>query len=209
MKNVRSFFAVLFAALLLAGCTANPAVAQAATPDTAPVQAATSAVQPAAEATDGGKIYLCGEEHSNPQQLAKELQLWQLHYQEGMRHLFVELPYFMAEYLNQWMLAGDDAILDQVFADAAGTDAGTDTAKNFYRVIKNTCPETVFHGTDVGHLYETIGQRYLAQTDLAPAQRTLAEENIEQGKTSYANPNTDPVYRENTMTANFIRAYDE
>ena len=30
----------------------------------------------------------------------------------------------------------------------------------FYRTIKEQCPETVFHGTDVGHQYDSTGARY-------------------------------------------------
>ena len=38
---------------------------------------------------------------------------------------------------------------------------GTPQNKAFYQSIKALCPETVFHGTDVGHQSETTGARYL------------------------------------------------
>ena len=34
-----------------------------------------------------------------------------------MRDLFVELPYFTAQYLNRWMQADNDRILMEVYTD--------------------------------------------------------------------------------------------
>ena len=58
-----------------------------------------------------GEIYLYGEYHANEHLLQKELALWKDCYARGVRYLFVELPYYTAQYLNLWMQAEDDTIL--------------------------------------------------------------------------------------------------
>ena len=167
--------------------------------------------------TEKGQIYLYGELHSVEAINQKEFEIWNHYYhEEGMRHLFVEYPYFMAEYLNQWMQAEDDAILDQIYQDIEGTQGHAQTTLDFLHSIKENCPETVFHGTDVGHCYWSMGQRYLSELEAAGQQDSeqyrLAQENIEQGETyyrgDYAKGEHDNVYRENTMAENFRRAYD-
>ena len=162
-------------------------------------------------------IYLYGEAHGVPAIMDLELELWQKHYHEdGMRHLFTEHSYFTAEFLNLWMQAADDTILLQIYDNWEGTTAQTEATLDFYRAIKETCPKTVFHGTDVGHQYWNTGEQYLAyleesgMTDSEEYQRTL--EAIEQGKSFYCNglgsSNADHIYRENTMAENFIREYE-
>lgn len=158
-----------------------------------------------------GQIYLYGEAHAVEAILDREFELWDAYYHEnGMRHLFVELPYYTAEFLNLWMKSGNDDILEQLCQDWEGSSEHDESNLNFYRKIKEACPETVFHGTDVGHQYATTGARYLAylisvgQED-SEAYR-LTEEAIEQGKHYYLPPNN--VYRENTMVENFIREFD-
>jgi len=164
----------------------------------------------ATDALSTGQIYLYGESHGAEAILNRELELWRGHYNNGLRHLFVELSHFTAAFLNLWMQADDDAILDALFSDWEGTSGHTPYALAFYQAIKRDCPETVFHGTDVGHQYDTTGARYLAylaENDLtdSPAY-ALAEENIAQGIAYYKNKGN--VYRENTMSENFIRAFD-
>lgn len=66
---------------------------------------------PAGEA----RIVLVGEEHGKKSQYDEELRVWKAHYSSGSRDLFVELPYYTAQYLNLWMSANDDAILDQLW----------------------------------------------------------------------------------------------
>ena len=41
-----------------------------------------------------------------------------------------------------------------------GTYASGAETLDFYRTVKEGCPETVFHGTDVGHQYDSTGARY-------------------------------------------------
>lgn len=157
-------------------------------------------------------ITLYGEsEHGNKSILTQEADLWyQAYHEQGLRHLFVEMPYYTAEYLNLWMQEDDDLILEQVYEDWQGTASYTPEVKEFYRRIKAECPETVFHGTDVGHQYHTTGQRFLellqAQGQEESEAYRLAQEAVKQGMRYYAND--DSVYRENAMTQNFRAAFD-
>lgn len=159
-----------------------------------------------------GEIYLYGETHGVRKILDRELELWRDYYgNRGMRHLFVELPYYTAEYLNLWMKASDDAILDGIFEEARGTASDNPDVRAFYRGIKEFCPETIFHGTDVGHQYGTTGERFLAGLERGGQENSetyrLALEAVGQGRRYYL-PEKDPLYRENTMVENFIREFD-
>mgnify|MGYP000025435716 CR=1 FL=1 len=60
-------------------------------------------------------IYLYGEIHVNANIMKKELELWGEYYDDGMRDLFVELPYFDAQLMNIWMQSADDDILTCFF----------------------------------------------------------------------------------------------
>ncbi len=158
-----------------------------------------------------GQIYLYGETHAAEPILEKELELWHSYYhEENMRHLFVELPYYTAEYLNLWMQSDDNSILEELYRDWEGTAIQAESVLMFYQQIKADCPETIFHGTDVGHQYNTTGLRYLEYLEtnnLADSpEYQLAKENRKQGETYYNN--SDNKYRENTMTENFIRAFE-
>ena len=162
--------------------------------------------------THSGTIFLYGEEHAAEAILEKEFELWSTYYHDdGMRDLFVELPYYSAEFLNLWMQSDSDDILDQLYQDWEGTAIHSQDVINFYKQIKRDCPETIFHGTDVGHQYHTTGKRYLTylqengQGD-GSEQYQLAQEAIEQGQYYYRH--SDGVYRENTMVDNFIREFD-
>lgn len=158
-----------------------------------------------------GEIYLYGERHGVGAILEREFEIWQDHYHnEGMRHLFVEQAYYTAEFLNIWMESDNDDILNEVYADGAGTAGHVPEAKAFYKRIKAECPETIFHGTDVGHQYESTGKRfleYLQENGLEDTQQySLAQEAIEQGTYFYGKPDRW-AYRENQMTKNFIREF--
>lgn len=158
-----------------------------------------------------GQIFLYGEEHAAETILEKELNLWSAYYHDdGMRDLFVELPYYSAEFLNLWMQSDSDDILDQLYQDWEGTLIHSQDVIAFYKRIKQECPETVFHGTDVGHQYNITGERYLAYLlengQDGSEQYRLAQENIEQGKYYYRHD--DDVFRENKMVENFVREFD-
>lgn len=176
---------------------------------------ASKAVQPTKETTvvtqASGSIYLYGEIHGVAKIIDKEFELWSEYYHnEGMRHLFVELSYFTAEYLNLWMQSDNDDILEEIYDDWGGTAGHNPYTKAFYKKIKSECPETIFHGTDIGHQYNTSGSRflsYLAANDLTGSEEyTLTIEAIKQGRTYYSNNND--VYRENKMTENFIHEFE-
>lgn len=164
-----------------------------------------------------GNIYLYGEEHSNKTCLEKELEAWNGFYADGMRDLFIEVPCYLAEYLNIWMQADTDEILEQIYRDTEGAASHSLDTLDFYRRIKTDCPETVFHGTDVGHLFDSMGYRYLRHLESAGQKESeayaLAEQVIEQGRTFYRmmaqNDSSAYAYRENCMAENFIREYDK
>lgn len=158
-----------------------------------------------------GKIYLYGEFHDVEKILEKELELWQDYYNnQNMRHLFLELPYYTAEFLNIWMKSDSDEILNGINDDTVGTNMHGENFLNFYKTIKENCPETVFHGTDVGHQYSSTGKQYreyLEENGMEDSEEyKLTLKNIEQGKYFYKN--NDDIYRENKMVENFIREFD-
>lgn len=158
-----------------------------------------------------GRIYLYGEKHGIKKILDKEFELWYAHYHEqNMRHLFVELSYYTAEFLNLWMQSDSDDILEEIYMDWKGTASYNQNIKEFYRRVKDECPETIFHGTDVGHQFDSTGERfikYLNDNSLQESEQySLTSEAIEQGKYYYEH--SDNKYRENKMTENFRREYD-
>lgn len=159
-----------------------------------------------------GQIMLYGEAHGVKRIMDEELRLWEKYYEEGMRDLFVELPYYDAEFLNEWMKAENNDILNDLFEDSKGTAIYSEDVKNFYKSIKANCPETVFHGTDVGHTYWSTGKRYLeclrANGQEKSEKYTLAKEAIKQGQYFYSH-DSDAVYREIMMVENFLREYDK
>lgn len=165
-------------------------------------------------------IYLYGENHGMESYTIKEFELWYGHYHnEGMRHLFIETSVAGAQFLNIWMQSDDDTILEQLREDQKGTSAYADVNWEFYRLIKENCPETVFHGTDIGHQYDTTCARYLEYLEengmKDSEEYNLVLENIEQGKTFYELYDPNSIngikaghYREEMMAQNFIREYD-
>ena len=148
-----------------------------------------SVAQPSGERISG-QIYLYGEQHGEEKIMNKEFELWREYYtNENMRHLFIELPYYTAEFLNLWMQSDSDTILEEVYNDLAGTAMGVPHTKEFYKMFKKDCPKTIFHGTDVGHQYNSTGERYLKYLEANnlkdSGQYLLAKETIEQGKQYY------------------------
>lgn len=155
-----------------------------------------------------GDVYVYGEVHGEKSILTKELEIWGEHYSgRKMRHLFVELPFFTGELLNLWMRADDDTLLNEIYKDWEGTASYNTNTLEFFQSIKKNYPETVFHGTDVGHQYHTTAMRYLKYLEKEnlgdSEQYHLALEGIEQGRKFYSTD--DHGYRENKMVENFIR----
>lgn len=198
MKNIKFYTLALVLVLLTAALTA-------CSNKPAPVNKTAPTSQPT------GQIYLYGEQHGVDKILDKELELWCEYYEnKNMRHLFVELPYYTAAFLNLWMQSDTDDILEAIYNDWAGTASYNPSVKEFYKEIKSKCPETIFHGTDVGHQYDTTGKRYLEyleENNLKDSEQyLLVKEAIEQGKYYYGK--SDDVYRENKMAENFIREFN-
>lgn len=165
------------------------------------------------ELAKSGQIFLYGEAHGVDVILENELRLWEKYYHEdGMRHLFMEYAYYDSEILNMWMQEKNDSILDEWFEGLRGTAAYSESVKDFFQQIKKRCPETVFHGTDVGHQYATIGVRYLEYLEAQGKDDTeeyrLAREAVEQGR-FFTENSKDWEYRENKMAENFIREFDK
>jgi len=216
--------AMLFLSVVLTGCVGRnvDVPAESESPSVETPAAMTEAEETPAETVSGmeetslmgqsaGQVYLYGEMHGDQKIIEKEFEVWKDYYGgEGLRHMFIEAPYYTAEYLNLWMEADSDEILDEVYDDWEGSAAHNPYLKEFYQNIKRECPETVFHGTDVGHCYDTTGERYLSylrenkQEDSEPY--ALTQECMEQGKYFY--DNSDDVYRENKMVENFVNAFE-
>jgi len=159
------------------------------------------------------QIYLYGEMHAEEKILDRELELWRNYYHnENMRHLFVELSYYGAEFINLWMQSDSDELLNTLYDEWDGAAMHSPTVLEFYKQIKEECPETIFHGTDVGHQHKTTGRRFLEYLETNKLTDTdlyrLTLQAIEQGKNYKANSDEDHVYRENTMVDNFIREFD-
>lgn len=158
------------------------------------------------------KIYLYGEIHGSEIVNIKEFEIWKDFYNRGFRHLFMELQYFYAGLLNRWMKSETNEIPDILFASK--TVGNSDFDRIFFVKIKEYCPETVFHGTDIGHQFETIGTSYLNSLSPDSEEYRLTLENIEQGRKYYEawQKNIDEDYieanREKAMTENFIREFD-
>ncbi len=157
-----------------------------------------------------GHIYLYGEEHGVQKIIEAEFSLWKDYYEDGMRHLFAELPYYTAELLNVWMKEDNDEIYQSIFDEWDGTASANPYTFTFYKNIKEKCPETIFHGTDVGHQYDSTGKKYLTYLEsknLKDSQQyARALEVIEQGKSYYSNKNSKKgdIEREQNMVKNFI-----
>ena len=127
-----------------------------------------------------------------------------------MRDLLIEVPSYTAQFMNLWMKAEDDAILSRLFEDLEGTLMHDQKIWDFYKSIKEQYPETVFHGFDVGHQYNTTGTRYLIGLALTgqmgSADWDETQQTIEQGKQYYQTG--DDVYRENIMAENLARIFE-
>ena len=164
------------------------------------------------QAGNQGTIFLVGEMHGKKPILDKELELWgEFYQQDGMRHLFVELGYYSAEFLNVWMQEPDDTQLELLYSEWQGTACYSEDVKAFYKQIKKLYPETIFHGTDVGHQYDTTGKRYLSYLEDHQLKDSDAyirtKEVIKQGKRYYGHD--DGAYREKMMIENFKWAFDQ
>ena len=165
-----------------------------------------------------GQIFLIGEDHGLESYYQKEFEIWSIYYNEyGLRDLFREEAYYTSEYLNLWMHADNDDILNELSQDWGGMSAAVQVELDFLKRVKAECPETVFHGTDVGHQFNSTGDRFLdyltstGQTDSESYR--LTQECMEQGRIFYGDlsdgQDDDWAYRENRMVENFIRELEK
>lgn len=159
-------------------------------------------------------INLYGETHGYERCYEIELEEWGKYYSDGCRNLFVELPYYSAELLNVWMHADSDDLIDVWFDEIQQTQSGNEYYYDFWHKLKECYPETVLYGTDVGHQYDTTGQRYLeylsANGLMGSDNYILAEENIQQGiefMQDDSEHNGTTELRESYMISNFEDAY--
>lgn len=174
-KKIFVMVIVITMLLSLSACSSGP-VKERASKSSAQTESTTG--KSGETSAPSGQIYLYGEQHGEKKILDYEIELWNQYYKdEGMRHLFIEYPYYTAELLNQWMQEGDDTILDAIYNDWEGSAAHNPDVKAFYRQIKIQCPDTIFHGTDVGHQYNSTGERYLEYLK-ANGQRTLCNMSV-------------------------------
>ncbi len=167
---------------------------------------------------DWSEVLLCGEAHNSEKCLEAELELWGELYAQGARHLFMEDGYSATAFLNEWMKADNDEILDDLYDDWIGTQMHSINYLNFYHRIKEEFPETVFHGTDIDHLYYRTGQRYLekiiSEGKKGSREYNDAVRNYQQGEKYYQmmisalNADAADNYRELCMAQNFIREYE-
>ena len=159
------------------------------------------------------KAYLYGEIHGSEIVNLKEFEIWKDFYNRGFYHLFMEIPYFEAQFLNIWMESKDDSILNELWSDNEGTSGNSPFDHDFFAKIKLLCPKTIFHGTDIGHAYGTTGKRFLKTVSSDSEEYHFAAENIEQGKNFYEIWKSSPEeeadsFRENAMAENFIREFN-
>lgn len=160
---------------------------------------------------ENGDIYLYGETHGVVRILEKEIDIYSGYYQEDhMRHLFIEYPYFISYYLNEWIQSPSDEILDSLYEQWKGSASYNPAVKEFFEEIKKHCPQTVFHGIDVGHFYWSIGEQL--REDLEENGMSETEEyskvikSIEQGEVYYETG--DSLFREQMMVENFIEEFE-
>jgi len=170
-----------------------------------------SCVDCSSETIPTGQIFLYGEVHGVPRIMDRQIEIWHDYYHNhNMRHMFIEFPYFTAEFLNMWMLSDNDDILYKLFNEWTGAAGDSSYLLEFFKTIKREFPETIFHGIDVGHRYHTTGRRFLQylrdNNKQGSEQYLLTLEAVEQGENwrRYR----DIEFRETKMTKNFISTFD-
>ncbi|MBQ2551756.1 MAG: hypothetical protein II563_02770, partial [Treponema sp.] len=72
------------------------------------------------------RIMLYGESHGFKEYYDIELDLWKKNYDAGCRNLFVELPFYTADFLNFWMKENSDELIDEIFVEIKGTLSGNE-----------------------------------------------------------------------------------
>jgi len=218
MRRIGLFLIILIAVIVIAACGGRGSAGNVTQDinETTYVNENPGYEETAKILTDGlspssGRIFLFGEVHGIPEIMDRQLEIWgDFYHNYGMRHLFIEASYFTAQFLNIWMQADDDTILYQLFYDWRGSPAHNPHKLVFYRTIKNYFPETVFHGTDVGHQSASTGQRFIRHLTDNNLQDTesyrLTRESIAQF--NHFNREGSHAVRAYYKPRNFIREFD-
>ena len=218
-----------------AGSESTDAPAGTAEPAEPEEAAETPAVQEETSSSEAekpeGMIYLYGEWHFFFHCIDQELEAWGKLYEAGVRHLFIEYSPAFAHIFNL-EISGDEDTLAQIYSFMDGVGEYTVTGEEdftdpviqnseltyrFFHTIKERYPETIFHGTDVEHEYDTVGSGYLAYLESVGQQHSeeYARELLacEQGKGFHRNPeienNEDWSFREKCMAENFIYEFEK
>ena len=160
------------------------------------------------------RIHLYGEHHGNPEHHTKQFELWHYYYHSyGMRHLFIEAPLFTAELLNIWMQEDNNDLLYMKFDMIAPRfpDRVFDNDIDFLKRIKAHMPETVFHGTDIGHQHETLGQwflQHLRENGLEGSEQYLLTLEKIQQRILWEESDFNESLRAGMMVQHFVREFD-
>lgn len=202
MKIIRPILLLILTAVILlisVSCTSNTISKKDGEVTTVAQSPQPKDIIEVAQKNTTGKIYLYGEFHGVKELYDNQIEVWFKYYhEEGMRHLFIEKSYGTAQFLNLWMKSDNDEIIDSILTKENTGLNYTPLMVEFYKAIKDKYPETIFHGTDVGHQYNTTGKRYknyLEDNNMKDTQMyKLTLESIEQGKLYHMYKNNE--YRE-------------
>jgi len=159
-----------------------------------------------------GQIYLLGELHCEIGIMERQLELWhKFYHKNSIRYLFLEHCASTAAFLNIWMHSDTDEILEMLYETALAENFPY--IKDWFRAIKNDCPETVFYGTTPA--YPPIGEmflQYLENNNQTGSDRYLQTQNdIEKAKQlykKYGGEWSDAV-REKIIVENFINEFEK
>jgi len=159
-----------------------------------------------------GQIYLLGELHCQIPIMKRQLELWHdFYHKKNLRYLFLEHCASVAEFLNIWMHADNDDLLELLYETALAENFPY--IKEYFREIKRHCPETIFRG--VTPSYPPIGEellKYLEKNNQKNSAKYAQTQNdIEKGKRLYASYGGQwcDAYREKIIVENFISEFEK
>ena len=231
MKRFLSILLCIVMVFGLCACAGSPfsplppeGDAAAADPTEAPGPAEPEEAATAETEKPEGMIYLYGEYHGDPYTMWLELEAWGRLYEKGVRHLFIEYSYADAQLMNLWDPSKNENMYEVLYPFIPDTEINTEESGSnqdessgddeevtyglqhyFLKKIKEQYPETVFHGIDIEHYYETLGATYLLYLESIGMRESeeyaRASSNYEQGRSVYSH---DGGIRENYMAENFI-----
>lgn len=142
---------------------------------------------------DNNSIFLSGESHSIKRNIDIELYLLKYFRQKhGVKYLLSEEGYASAQLINQYLLSGDENILNDIYKELEGTAAWSKESYNFWISVykyNNTLPKDqriIVVGVDIEHQLATAF-KYLSM--LLPSNKApiSISENIEKLRNNYKN----------------------